>query len=191
MSGNRGDGMRAVKMTAMITVMLFFCGCGNTGNPVSEEKEIAQFSYHHAGSAADDVQSFVFLREEGGVRLSAEWNGGEEQLDVTVADAVMAELEEIVFARQMQNWDGFDKTSKTASDGDSFALHVTFADGTSISARGSNAFPKGYGAAKNDFLDVFWKQAELHADAVQKTDVNGTAAGLDGTMDTEKKGDAI
>lgn len=183
--------MRAVKMTAVITAMLFFCGCGNTGNSAGEQKKITQFSYHHAGSAADDVQSFVFSREEAGIRLYAEWNGGEEQLDVIVADAAMAELEEIVFAQQMQNWDGFDKTSKTASDGDSFALHVTFADGTSISARGSNAFPKGYGEAKNAFLDVFWEQAELHADAVQKADANGTAAGLDGTMDAEEKGDAI
>lgn len=160
--------MWTAKRIAMLTILLLFCGCGKTApeNQKIEQKEITSFSYHHAGSAADDAQSFVFTKEESGVRLYAEWNGGGARLDTAVEDAVLTELAEIVFTHRMQKWDGFDKASKTALDGDSFALRVAFADGTAISARGNQAFLKGYGEAKKDFFAVFQKHLEMYADEV-------------------------
>lgn len=165
--------MRAAKIMAAIAITALLGGCA-TGEKQADLKKITYFSYHHAGSAMDDAQSYAFSVGEDGVRFNAQWNGGTESLDVAVDEDVIERLEEIVSSYNMHKWDGFDKTSKHASDGDVFSLKVTFEDGTEISACGSNAFPKGYGEAKKAFLGVCLEQAELYADQVVKEDLSET-----------------
>ena len=171
--------MGLVKIIAVITAMLFAGGCGtNTpdnnildgGNKMAEKKEIRSFSYSHNGSISYDGYNYTFYQDENGVHLTAELNCGWEKLDVDLEDGIMEQLETIVFEHQMYQWDGFSKTDTNVMDGEGFSLDITFMDGTTVSAHGSNAFPSGYGAAEDAFNGLFWELTEIHADKVMEKD---------------------
>ena len=53
-------------------------------------------------------------------------------------------LGELAGACHLLRWDGFDKNKKNVSDGSTFTLSFTLADGTVVSAHGNNAFPENY-----------------------------------------------
>lgn len=56
----------------------------------------------------------------------------------------MAKVRDVIFRYDVRSWDGFDKVDRFALDGEDFNLYITFADGTRISAKGSNRFPENY-----------------------------------------------
>ncbi|MBQ2412130.1 MAG: hypothetical protein II313_01760, partial [Anaerotignum sp.] len=99
-----------------------------------------------------------------------ELNCGWEKLDVDLEDDIMDQLETIVYEHQMYQWDGFSKTDTNVMDGEGFSLDITFMDGTTVSAHGSNAFPSGYGAAEDAFNGLFWELTKVHADKIMEKD---------------------
>lgn len=44
----------------------------------------------------------------------------------------------------LSQWDGFDKSNQYVLDGEGFWLEIRLTDGTTVSARGENAFPRNY-----------------------------------------------
>ena len=54
------------------------------------------------------------------------------------------ELLEIIQKYDLESWDGFHGSNPDVLDGEDFSLELQFADGTSVYASGSNAFPENY-----------------------------------------------
>ncbi len=56
----------------------------------------------------------------------------------------MDKIREVLFNYDVPSWNGFDKNDRFALDGEDFSLYITFSNGSRISAKGSNKFPKNY-----------------------------------------------
>lgn len=71
-------------------------------------------------------------------------------------DAKLAKaLEELFVRSQVYTWNGFVGTSpEGVLDGSSFSFEATLSDGSTISASGSNNFPKGYGELKEGLYNL-------------------------------------
>ena len=54
------------------------------------------------------------------------------------------ELLEVIQKYNLESWDGFEGSNPDVLDGEDFSLELQFADGTSVYASGSNAFPEKY-----------------------------------------------
>ena len=156
--------MKSNVMLLLLCVGLFLllCGCrGKQPDPDlpeigGEPLEITAFSFWHTASVADECFVYSAQAVEGGVRLRTE----ELYLDGRVVECItrepiLKELGAIAGKYRLDRWDGFDKTDKRASDGSSFTLHITLADGGTISAHGSNRFPDNYSAAAQEIRAVF------------------------------------
>ena len=118
--------------------------------------DITAFSFQHGASLADECYLFKLTKDGDSVRLYAEelFSGG-RIVDTMIEDDVLDQLGELMGTYHVDRWDGFDKNNKHVMDGSSFTLSVTLADGSTISAHGSNAFPDRYQAAKDEITDVF------------------------------------
>ncbi|MDO4531443.1 MAG: hypothetical protein Q4C06_05630 [Bacillota bacterium] len=161
----------------IIMAMLFSGGCSTAHpaegeQPVFERKEITSFSYYHTGSSTDEIYHYTFTREDGGIHLYAELNCGWRVLDVMVEDAVMEELEEIAYTHQIEGWNGFQETDSMAQDGYSFTLDVLYADGTEVSAHGSNAFPQSYMDAEREWVPLFYSLNEKYEEQIMDVDTS-------------------
>ncbi|MGN0388463.1 MAG: hypothetical protein ACI4ER_06575 [Suilimivivens sp.] len=120
-----------------------------------EPMEITAFSFSHSGMSMDQCYSYTVTKEGDGVRFQAELSAGNTEVDVIIDEPVLAQLSEIADTYEIKKWDGFHKTNSMVLDGDGFGLSVTYADGSSISAGGSNSFPKGYGEAAGEITSLF------------------------------------
>ena len=84
-------------------------------------------------------------------------NDEDEQLiDTEAVDALMKVIDEYDVA----SWDGFNESTDYVFDGEGFWLEITLTDGTSIQARGDNAFPDNYFPAISEMQDIL-DNAEL------------------------------
>ena len=101
------------------------------------ERAISTFFLYRNGEINYD--SYQIIREQDGYYVSV--NDGEGQsMDSEAADALMRIIDEYDVAR----WDGFDESEENVLDGEGFWLEIALTDGTSITARGENAFPENY-----------------------------------------------
>ena len=114
--------------------------------PKATDAPLEQFSFSHSGSSVDQCFSYTAYMENGVMLADFSLYGAEEitgvQLDADEADAVLALPAQADFLL----WDAFRRAAGDVLDGDSFSLTLRFADGTEISAFGSNAYPEGYPA---------------------------------------------
>ena len=72
-----------------------------------------------------------------------------------VEQTVGGQVTDILRAHDALSWNGFEKSNPLVMDGSSFILSITFDDGTTISARGTNSYPKGLSAAMREIEDLF------------------------------------
>lgn len=78
------------------------------------------------------------------------WNyGGPSRVTSRKASVLWskADYEELcakLHAFGVQRWNGFSKSNPNVLDGDSFSLNIELTDGSTITAYGSNAYPKNY-----------------------------------------------
>ena len=101
------------------------------------ERAISTFFLYRNGEINYD--SYQITREQDGYYVSV--NDGEAQgMDSETADALMRIIDEYDVPR----WDGFDESEENVLDGEGFWLEIALTDGTSITARGENAFPENY-----------------------------------------------
>ena len=171
--------MGIIKLIAAVMAVIFAVGCspktpeGNVAGGKKEtidKKEISSFYYYHRGTMIEDIYDYKFYRDENGAHMTAELSSGWEKLEVDVDDEIIKQLEDIAFEYQMYYWDGFNKTDKRVLDGEGFTLEIAFADGTSVYANGSNAFPDGFSQAEDEFNTIFFELKNIHADKIMEND---------------------
>lgn len=69
-----------------------------------------------------------------------------------------AELAQVVTEYDMEKWNGEYSTEYEVLDGECFSLYMEFADGTTVSASGDNAFPPRYAEAEGAIDDIFERE---------------------------------
>lgn len=134
-------------LLAMLLGLALLAGCA--GNKETDmggiPMDINTFSFYHTASESGECFRFELSRAETGVCLYAEELFLSGRIaEATVEEDLLARLGEIAGELGVAKWDGFDKTNKRGSDGSTFTLSITLADGSSVSAHGSNRFPDNY-----------------------------------------------
>ena len=103
--------------------------------------DIQEISFQESGSMIPLVSYTTMTRENEGIRVQLELQYQyeyEKMMDASLMDQVQKILE----TYDVGKWNEFRGNDSMVLDGSSFSFHVTFTDGTSISASGNNAFPK-------------------------------------------------
>lgn len=144
-----------IKLICLLLALASLCGCGTREVAEGEPMEITAFTFAHRGMSSGDCYTYTAEAAEGGTKLTLLLNAGNSTEELTVEEPVLEQLGAIAGKYRLDLWDGFDKTKSRVSDGTGFTLSISLADGSTISARGSNAFPDRYQAAKGEILDVF------------------------------------
>ena len=153
---------------------LLLCGCGaakppapagsTQGETEGEPLDLTAFSFYHTASLADACFRLEVKREGDEIRLYAEelfYNG--RIVDTADGEEVLERLEELCGTYGMDRWDGFDKSKKRVSDGSTFTLSMTLADGTTVSAHGNNAYPDRYAEAAEEIKTLYAEVMERYA----------------------------
>lgn len=168
-----------------ISMIILFSGCTMNFEPVSSTKAeinanplvIKSFSFSHSGMSTDQIYSYSAEQAENDVHLYLELNAGNQIVDVVVAEPVLERLGEIAGKYRIDRWDGFHKTNDMVLDGEGFSLYIVLADGSTISAGGSNAFPENYGNAESDicrlFEDLIDQYGNLYSQTLSSDDLDG------------------
>ena len=68
------------------------------------------------------------------------------------------ELAQVVADYDMESWNGEYSTGYEVLDGECFSLEMEFADGTTVSATGDNAFPERYDEATGAMYDILKRE---------------------------------
>lgn len=134
---------------------------GSSGQPEpvitkGEPLTITAFEFTHSGSIANDCYWYSIEETKEGVRFQSEglYSGGEIVDLVVDDDQILTQLGELAGTYQADRWNGFDQTNSMVLDGSGFSVRITLADGGTISARGSNSFPKGFGEFHSELNDL-------------------------------------
>ncbi|MBR2571618.1 MAG: hypothetical protein IKE30_05765 [Clostridia bacterium] len=98
-------------------------------------------------------RTFEVCWEENGCTIRED--GGEPR---PFAAELAAELAQAVADFDMEGWSGVYSTEYQVLDGEGFSLELEFADGTTVSASGDNAFPERYDEAENAMDAVFARE---------------------------------
>ena len=94
------------------------------------------------------VASFRITMDAGGY-----WASVDEGEARPFSAGAVDELIEAIDTYDMASWDGFNESDYNVLDGENFRLEIGFTDGTSVLARGDNAFPDNYDEA----MEVIWR----------------------------------
>ena len=130
--------------------------------------DITSFSFHCTTSYADGCYSLSLERTEEGVHLRGEdlFVGG-RTADAMIEDDALDRLGELAGYYRIDRWNGFDKNKKHVSDGSSFTLSLTLADGGTVTAHGSNAFPDHYTEVSSQIRALYDELMERYGEAKQ------------------------
>ena len=124
-------------------------------NPLPGELTHLYFSETH--SYFERVQHYEFFAENGIYTVHFWLTNEDEPYPVTVDQAWVDTLTDIVYRNNMVLWNGFDKSSSVLLDGTSFIVTLKFSDDTSVNARGYGKFPDSYGEA-SEAIDAHFMQ---------------------------------
>lgn len=110
---------------------------------------LQEFSFSTGGMSADSHILYELYRrlDTGGPCMVLRCQRGVSgETEEAVLDKVaVGDLEAYIQKLNLFEWNGFRGKAPDVLDGDSFGLHIRFADGRVIDASGNNAFPKDYG----------------------------------------------
>ena len=147
-------GIESVRQAVMVLVLvlvlvMLLTGCSNglfggkTEKPLEQPLEITEFTYSVSGMSDSFTATFA-PAGNGGTHVTAEAGYGSYTMDEVLEEDYMTRLGQLAAQYRMDKWDGFDKADKRVLDGEQFELHITLADGKTIRASGSNAYPKNF-----------------------------------------------
>lgn len=163
--------MRKCFFLLYVLLLPLLCGCfprlfgGETPAPQPTNAiELTAFCYAHRGMSSGDEYTYSAQKAENGTQLYLEMLSGTHIIDVVVDDPVLEELGEIAGQYRLDLWDGFNETNTMMLDGTGFFLSMTLADGSTVSAQGSNAFPAGYSDAASEIRNIFGKLIQAYAE---------------------------
>lgn len=122
---------------------------------LKEDVLVESFSYETIGTAMGSETEISIVREGDGFTVTQSFGGGRTVRRAYVGQTVGAQATDILRAHNAFAWNGFAKSDPHILDGTSFTLFIAFDDGTTISARGTNSYPKGLSAAVREIRDLF------------------------------------
>ena len=114
---------------------------------LTQARSLAALSFRRTSAIAHDAVDLVVLN---GLPHLSIADGPYCPLAPEVLDTLTAMLGR----HRADAWDGFDFSRPGVMDGTSFLFEAAFTDGTSIHARGSNAYPEGFAAFMEEFLPL-------------------------------------
>ena len=79
-----------------------------------------------------------------------------------MSDEDVAALEALLVRLEVSRWNGFSGNAPGVLDGTDFGLSFAYTDGREVSARGSNRFPDGYRAVRDELIAFFDALLEQH-----------------------------
>ena len=122
---------------------------------IAQDALLESFFYETIGTAIGSETTFSIVREDDGFIVTQSSGGGQFVRTAYAERETMVQATDILRAHDALAWNGFAKTNPHVLDGTSFILHIAFDDGSAISARGTNSYPKGLSAAIQEIKDLF------------------------------------
>ncbi len=126
----------------------------------AEPLEFEAFALVEYGAAAGSTV-YEAKRTDGGVHLeycfdTSGYNGGEKYVCNAIdgGEETYRSLSALLGKCRVKRWDGYKGVNRLALDGGGFFFDCVLADGSSISARGSNARPGNYGAFRRALTEL-------------------------------------
>lgn len=121
-----------------------------------EAATITELSFYYADCTANGWFTYAVRQEDDSVILRVEdFYTGEDGWETQISEPLLEELGKTVGHYRLEQWDGFQASNSMILDGSSFSIFIRMADGSTVSARGTNAFPENYGAASKEILAHF------------------------------------
>ncbi len=157
---------RAFCSGVALALFLTLFGCGKRGDLVGSdgvgkgapgnESGVASLTFSVSESPRGD-RYICTLREteDGAVFLYTSLLFTKDEEKSFPADgAVLSELTDLYRSLRIAEWDGFDKSDRSVLDGTDFTLSITFRDGKTLHAAGSNAFPQNFAAFRREMEEI-------------------------------------
>ena len=122
---------------------------------LAQDVLLESFCYETVGTAMGSETRLSIVREGDGVAVTQSFGGGHTVRSAYVEQSVGGQVTDILRTHRALSWNGFAQSDPHMLDGTSFTLSIAFDDGTTISARGTNSYPKGLSAAVREIKDLF------------------------------------
>ena len=142
--------------------------------PVRTDAALTTFSFNHGGMSVDQIYSYAVYEQDGRMLADFELYCRYEIEGVALDEADAEALRVLIDEFDLWSWNGFQKSNSYVLDGDSFGLSASFADGTELSAWGSNAYPKGYSAGAQAICAYFEALMEKYEIDPEKMEIAGS-----------------
>ena len=143
----------------MLLCLLLFLAAALLGGcqkkRLKEDVLVESFSYETIGTAMGSETTFSIVREGDGFAVTQSSGGGHTVRTAHVGRENAKQATDILREYNALSWDGYAKSDPRVLDGTTFTLSVAFDDGTTISAWGTNSYPKGLSAAVREIKDLF------------------------------------
>ncbi len=147
---------KSIKITlAAVAVLLFLLmtACTNTEEDMKQITSFDTITISITGTMAS-TEEYELVRTADGVDFSyysGGWNFNEDMdREECLINRVAGNEENyqqmlaLLNECEVMEWNGFNESNPNVLDGESFSFSATVNDGTTISAGGSNAYPKNY-----------------------------------------------
>lgn len=140
-----------------------FSGLNQTDGGSAEYKKVVSFEYGESGY----TPGFTYSFKDGELT----YNGPEtyyEDMTVKLDDETVVAVSELFARLNVMSWNKFDKNKKHVLDGTGFSLSAKFEDGKTISAEGSNAFPKNYSEFSGGIVEILSPAVNAGLDEIRE-----------------------
>ena len=159
-------------LSALLALILSLTGAQTA--PVRTDAALTAFSFSHGGMSMDQIYSYAVYARDGRMLADFELYCRYEIEGVELDAADVESLRALIDENDLWSWNGFRKSNSQVLDGDSFGLSASFADGTELSAWGSNAYPKGYSAGAQAICAYFEALMEKYGIDPEKMEIAGS-----------------
>ncbi len=129
-------------LATSLTLVLLLCCFPSLGEKAADSKMIESFFYSHSGESSDAIRSYEIRKTDRGYLADISLLVGRKRIILSVTEEELTALAESL--GDLSAWDGFSEDNPNILDGESFHLDIAYADGSSVAAWGSNAYPDAY-----------------------------------------------
>ena len=150
---------------------------------VDNESGINTFYYSYNGSIGGDSYSYSVAEKDGKHYLEYESMLYDDYgtLTMELEEAFLDQLTALYKEHRLAEWDGYNKYATHVMDGDGFSLNISFRDGESMSAHGSNCYPDRYGEFCQQMEELF---VPLRDELLEEARQQKIAEGLPGNLNS-------
>lgn len=153
------------RLISFIAGLLMLHGSPQTAAPTNAA--LKTFAYRYGGMVMPRIAGIDVRSSEDGYIADFLLGGGDNIEGIPLSDNDIEALKGLMDEHELWSWAGFDEADSMILDGEGFSFEATFADGTEVSAHGSNSFPSGYWEAKEAFLSCIERIIETHGIELQ------------------------